>query len=112
MCPGWTRDWLAGWSNSDDGGPGTEIRLSCGENFCPIWANGDLREGFSVSCAFASSAAAGSWQIMSTGRTELNHVLGFTRVGRRLEPRTGRENNWSRRKFPLDFRAPHPGRTV
>ena len=84
--------WLA-WSDSNCGIHLDRNPFELPRKSCPIWLKALFRDGSSMSCGFASLQLR--QQTVSTG--------GNTRAGQRTS-RTGRENNYSRRKFPLDFR--------
>src|SRR4051794_8208742 len=67
--PGWGRETRTTESVR------TEIRLSCARIFARFGQT-EVQRRFQCELRVReSAAAAGSWQIMSTGRTELNHVL-------------------------------------
>ena len=86
-------DWLAGVVDSNCGIHLDRNPFELPRESCPIWLKALFRDGSSMSCGFASLQLR--QQTVSTG--------GNTRAGQRTS-RTGRENNYSRRKFQLDFR--------
>ena len=78
-------DGLAGWGHETRTTESiwTEIRLSCRKNFARFGRKHVQRRCQCELRVCEPAAAAGSWQIMSRGRTKLNNVLGFTRAGQR-----------------------------